>query len=224
MVLKNLLRRKGRTILTVLGISVGVAAIIALGAMATGIKAGYNSVLTGSKADLVLTQPDAYDISLSSVDEPVGEQLLDMPEISAISGLLMGNVQTDGSPYFFVFGYPEDSFVLSRFQIIDGVGLDTREAQTARGKPILLGSSAADELNKEAGDTLRLAEGTYRIVGIYETGDAFEENGRGDGLERCSGLIRPSPTGKPVLHPAKRPQPALNGWKLVLNVYGLIFR
>ena len=31
MVFKNLLRRKGRTTLTVMGISIGVAAIIALG-------------------------------------------------------------------------------------------------------------------------------------------------------------------------------------------------
>ncbi len=189
MVLKNLLRRKGRTILTVLGISVGVAAIIALGAMATGIKAGYNSVLTGSKADLVLTQPDAYDVSLSSVDEPIGDQLLAMSEVSAVSGLLMGNVQTEGSPYFFVFGYPEDSFVLSRFQITDGVGLGTHEAQTARGKPLLLGSSAADELNKEPGDTIRLAESTYRIVGIYETGDAFEENGAVMGMKDAQDLL-----------------------------------
>ena len=34
MVFKNLFRRKGRTILTLLGIAIGVAAIIALGAMA----------------------------------------------------------------------------------------------------------------------------------------------------------------------------------------------
>ena len=40
MIFKNLRRRKGRTFLTVLGISVGVAAIVALGALADGIQAG----------------------------------------------------------------------------------------------------------------------------------------------------------------------------------------
>ncbi|RLC65584.1 MAG: ABC transporter permease, partial [Chloroflexi bacterium] len=41
MTLKNLFRRKGRTILTLVGISIGVAAIIALGAIGQGLKAGF---------------------------------------------------------------------------------------------------------------------------------------------------------------------------------------
>jgi ABC-type antimicrobial peptide transport system permease subunit len=44
MVLKNLFRRKGRTLLTLVGIAIGVAAIIALGAMAEGMRAGYTSM------------------------------------------------------------------------------------------------------------------------------------------------------------------------------------
>jgi putative ABC transport system permease protein len=47
MIYKNLIRRKGRTILAVLGISIGVAAIIGLGALTEGLQAGYGSVLTG---------------------------------------------------------------------------------------------------------------------------------------------------------------------------------
>ncbi len=39
MIFKNIFRRKGRTILTLLGISIGVAAIVALGAMAEGSQA-----------------------------------------------------------------------------------------------------------------------------------------------------------------------------------------
>ena len=32
-------------------------------------------------------------------------------------------------------------------------------------------------MNKSIGDTLRLGGSVYRIVGIYETGDAFEDSG-----------------------------------------------
>jgi hypothetical protein len=53
MIFKNLFRRKGRTILTLLGISIGVAAIVALGAMAEGLRAGYTAMASGSQADLV---------------------------------------------------------------------------------------------------------------------------------------------------------------------------
>ncbi len=177
MVLKNLLRRKGRTLLTILGIGIGVAAIIALGALADGIDEGYSSVLSGSQADLVLSDPDAMDLTLSTVDEEIGDELVTMPEVASASGMLQGIVQTEESPYFFIFGYPEDSFVLGRFQIIEGASLYSREADMAQGTPLILGSVAAESLNKEVGDTIRLTGSSYRIVGIYQTGDALEEGG-----------------------------------------------
>lgn len=177
MFLKNLFRRKIRTALTVLGISIGVAAIIGLGAMASGLEAGYGSMLSGSKADLILSQPDAFDMSYSVVDESVGEQLAAMPEVYALSSMLEGFVQAENEPYFFVFGYPQDSFIFDRFQIVAGSPLLSREARAAHGKPILLGSAAAEVLDKAVGDSLRLTGSVYRVIGIYQTGDAFEDSG-----------------------------------------------
>ncbi|MFC2053787.1 ABC transporter permease [Chloroflexota bacterium] len=177
MTLKNLLRRKIRTLLTVLGISIGVAAIVALSALAAGLETGYNAMLTGSKADLILSQPDTFDISYSSIDESVGAELLAAPEVAEVSGMIQGFTQTEGEPIFFVFGYPKDSFILGRFQIVDGVDLNSHEAQKARPKPILLGSSAAEVLDKGIGDTLRITGSAFRIVGIYQTGDVFEDSG-----------------------------------------------
>jgi ABC-type lipoprotein release transport system permease subunit len=175
--LKNLLRRKIRTLLTVLGISIGVAAIVALSALAAGLETGYNAMLTGSKADLILSQPDTFDISYSSIDESVGAALLAAPEVAEVSGMIQGFTQAEGEPIFFVFGYPKDSFILGRFQIVDGVDLNSHEAQKARPKPILLGSSAAEVLDKNVGDTLRITGSAFRIVGIYQTGDIFEDSG-----------------------------------------------
>ena len=177
MILRNLLRRKGRTFLTVLSIAIGVAAIVAMGALANGLQAGYDSFLAGGQADMVLSQPDAMDVSMSAVDESVGIELAAMSEVSAVSGMLQGLVQTDGVPYFFAFGYPTDSFLLSRYPIIDGVSLDSREAAQAHGKPLLLGATAAEILGKHPGDSLRLTESVFRIVGIYETGQTLEDSG-----------------------------------------------
>lgn len=175
MVIKNLLRRKGRTTLTIIGISVGVASIIALGTLAQGLDAGYTSMLTGSKANLIVSQPDTIDIAYSSVDDGVAQDLLSMPEVEATSGMLQAFVPAEKSPYFFVFGFPSDSFVLSRFNIIQGTNF--QDATGVRGKPVLIGATAADLMDKQVGDSLRLTESTFRIVGIYETGDAFEDSG-----------------------------------------------
>ena len=177
MIFKSLLRHKGRTGLTILAISIGVAAITGLGALANGLKAGYNSFLTGSKADLILSQPDAVDVSMSTVDESMGIELEAMSEVLRVSGMLQGIMQADEIPLFFVFGYPEDSFILGRFNIVSGVSLHTREAWSVHGRPVLLGMQAAEAMNKEVGDSVRIQESVFRIVGIYETGATLEDNG-----------------------------------------------
>lgn len=177
MILKNLGRRKGRTLLTILSIGIGISAIIALGTLANGLEAGYNSMMAGSKADLVLSQPNAFDISFSVVDEEVGAVLSTMPEVASSSGMLQGLVQSEDLPYFFVYGYPRESFILERFQIIEGVSLYSPETRKLKGTPILLGSAAAEMLNKVPGDSIRLMDSVYRIVGIYETGETLEDRG-----------------------------------------------
>jgi ABC-type antimicrobial peptide transport system permease subunit len=177
MIFKSLQRHKGRTGLTVLAISIGVAAIIGLGALANGLKAGYNSFLTGSKSDLILSQPDAVDVSMSTVDESIGTELDAMSEVQRVSGMLQGIVQADEIPLFFIFGYPQDSFILNRFSIVSGAGLNNREAWSAHGKPVLLGIQAAEAMDKVVGDSLHIQESVFRIVGIYETGATLEDNG-----------------------------------------------
>jgi ABC-type lipoprotein release transport system permease subunit len=187
MVFKNLFRRKGRTLLTLLGIAIGVAAIVALGAMAAGMRAGYTAMTEGSEADLVLTQASAMDITMGGLEEQVGEQLLGWPEVAEIDGVLIGNVQTEGSPYFYLFGYDPQGFAVEHFRIVEGAGL--AESQRTRGQPLLLGQDAADNLKKEVGDSLRMTGGTFRIVGIFETGDAFEEGGAVIPLDEAQTLL-----------------------------------
>ena len=196
MFLKNLFRRKIRTLLTVLGIAIGVAAIIGLGALADGLQSGYGSMLKGTKADLVLSQPDAFDLSYSTVDEAIGNELLDAPEVSAVCGMIQGFIQAEDNPYFFVFGHAADSFAFERYHIVQGVGLEQRLAPSFRGKPVLLGSAAAEVMEKTVGDSLLLSGSIYRILGIYETGDAFEDSGAVLELKAAQELLgRPRTVG-----------------------------
>ena len=177
MILKNLLRRKARTALTILGIAIGVAAIIALGVLTDMLESGYTSMMTGSNSDLLLSQPGSFSLSYSSLDETIGRQLETFPEVKAVSGMIEGLVQTTENPFFFVFGYPEDSFLLERFQIIQGDSLLISSREAVRGKPLVLGISAAEAFNKTIGDTLHFGNSTFRVIGIYRTGDAFEDRG-----------------------------------------------
>ncbi len=173
MILKNLFRRKSRSLLTLAGIAIGVAAMIALGAMGAGLATGYQSISGGSQADLVMSQAESYDISMSSVDEHIGDQLLAIPEVSDVAGMIMGNVSAEeGAKYFFIFGHDPDGFAVEHFRIIEGQELNARGV---RGRPILLGKNAVEGMKVSVGDTVNLTGGTFRVVGVYETGDAFED-------------------------------------------------
>lgn len=174
MIFKNLLRRKTRTLLTMAGIAIGVAAIVALGALAEGLISGYGALGTGSGADLLVAKADSVDIAFSAVDEELGTVLSNLPGVKEMSRMVYTFSSTEGAPYFIVFGYDPDGFAIQHFKIVAGEGLTGRAAGRG-GRPLILGRAAADDLDKKVGDTFRLYESTFRIVGIYETGEPFED-------------------------------------------------
>jgi ABC-type antimicrobial peptide transport system permease subunit len=170
MVFRNLWRRKARSLLTMLGIGIGVAAVIALGAMAQGIAEGYAAFAGGSGADLLVTKTDAGDLTLSTVDEMAGERIAQLADVHNVSGVIFNIVKLEKIPYFIVGGYDPEEVAIQHFKIVEGQPL-------SRDKEIILGNQAADNLKKSIGDTIRLYETPFRIVGIYETGQSFEDGG-----------------------------------------------
>ncbi|MGD9030341.1 MAG: ABC transporter permease [Anaerolineae bacterium] len=175
MIFKSLLRRKGRTVLTLAGIAIGVAAIVALGAVAAGMRAGFTSMTRGSQADLVLTQANAMTFIMSSFDQEIGQELLNWREVGAVNGALFGNTLTEDGSYLFFFGHDPEGFAVKHFRVVEGASLE--QAQDLRGQPLILGRRAADTLDMGVGDAFHVSGTAFRVVGIYETGDGFEDSG-----------------------------------------------
>jgi ABC-type antimicrobial peptide transport system permease subunit len=170
MILKNLLRRKTRTLLTLIGIAIGVAAVVALGGFAEGFVNSYNTILTSSGADIILTQADAADILFSAVDETVGPKVLAVPGVKEISGVLMGMVTTPDVPYFIIFGLDPKEFGIRHYKVVEG--------ETLLGpRQLIMGRTAMRNFHKQVGDYYKIQNVSFRIVGIYETGQGVEENG-----------------------------------------------
>ena len=174
MIIKSLLRRKTRTLLTMAGVAIGVAAIVALGAMAEGFVEAYGALGGGSGADLLVMQADSIDIAFSAVDEEVGRTLAGLSGVEDVSSMIYTYAATEGTPYFIVFGYEPDGFAIQHFKIVEGEGLTERAARHG-GRPLILGRAVTDDLDKEVGDAFRLYESVFRIVGIYETGEPIED-------------------------------------------------
>ena len=81
--LKNLLRRKIRTLLTILGIAVGVAAVVVLTAFGEGMARGFGAVGSTGDADLLVSQKDALMILLGAIDQPVGDEIAGLKGVEA---------------------------------------------------------------------------------------------------------------------------------------------
>ena len=176
MIFKNLFRRKTRTLLTVAGITMGVAVIVALGAVAEGLQSGYMAMFSRSGADLVVLQKGSYEISLSAISEDMAAQLGAWPEVSATTGMLVGYVTAPNMPRLNVFGYDLNSFAIKRFQVVEGRPLSGARS-TASNREVLIGREAARATKLGVGDSIRLLGSAYRIVGIFETGSGFEDGG-----------------------------------------------
>jgi ABC-type antimicrobial peptide transport system permease subunit len=178
MIIRNLLRRKTRTLLTIFGIAIGVAAVVALGALAEGFVEGYGAIAGGSGADLLVVQDEALDIVFSAVDQQVRDRLQELPEVDQVTGMIYTFAATEGTPYFIVYGYDPQGFAIHHFQVVEGQSLSNPASNphgAHGGKPLLLGHAAAEDLAKGVGDTFYLYESAYRVVGIYETGEPFED-------------------------------------------------
>ncbi len=181
--LRNLLRQRTRSLLTLFGVIIGIASVVSLTAMANGMGEGYTSMVSGGKADLVVMQEGSYDLMMSIVDETVGPQLAAMPEIRSVSRLVYTWVQAGGAQYVSLFGYDPQEEAIERFRIVQGQRL------SARGHEVLLGRLASRNLKKGVGDTINVLSGAYKVIGVYETGDTLTDGGILTTVESAQAMV-----------------------------------
>ena len=170
MTFKHLWHRKTRTILTILSIAMGVAAVVSLSALGEGMSSGMEKVFTSSDADMMVAQKDAMMVLFSKVDESISADLKQIPGVTEVTGTVTNIVQMADVPYFLVSGEDTRGFSMDHYRIIAGGPL-------LRRKQILIGKLAADTFGKDVGEAFRLEGTTYRVAGIYETGTNMEDGG-----------------------------------------------
>ncbi|MCL5952327.1 MAG: ABC transporter permease [Chloroflexi bacterium] len=183
MILKGLLRRKTRTLLTLVGIAIGVAAVVALSGMAEGFINSFSTILTSSGADIIVTQADSPDILFSAVDDVVGPQIAVIPGVKAVSGIQLAMVSTADAPYFFVFALDPKEFGIRHYRVVKGKSI-------AGPRQMLLGQIPARDYHKKVGDYYKIQNISFRIVGIYETGENVEENGAVISLKEAQEIFK----------------------------------
>ena len=85
LVLKNLLRRRVRTTLSVLGIAIGVAAIIAFNAVAQGFKQGLSQYMRESGAQILIVNKTVQDPAFSRISKEEQDAIRALPGVEQLS-------------------------------------------------------------------------------------------------------------------------------------------
>lgn len=180
LVLKNLLRRRTRTLLSVLGIAIGIAAIIAFNAVARGFKSSIDRYMQGSGAEVLVVNRAAMAPEYSRLSKEQVDFVRGIPGVEHASPgtftIIAGRVLQKVKPgtklkFLTVFGrIPGDRLIEKFKSTIDGRLLEAEDE-------LILGTDAARDLDAKRGDTLTLLNRTFKIVGVYQSDVPFESAG-----------------------------------------------
>ncbi len=168
---KNLLRRPTRTALTLAGISVGIAAVVALTGMARGLERVWRNAYEARGTDLVVTKVTSRSPLPATFDAKLGEEFALMPEVSAVAGLMTDMMGIEEASTVLVFGWEQPSFLWDHLKLRDGAWPKPGE----RGQ-LTLGSLAAQTLGKKVGDPVQIEFEEFRVAAVFDS-PALVENG-----------------------------------------------
>lgn len=173
--LRNLGRRKARTILTVLGITIGIWALVVFGSMANKI----NALVSGGSsyyADVLSVSDSSGSLggfASAPMSMATAERVRAVGGVAAVAPAVMMLMedQTTGV----TMGVPP---MITGTVAGSDEGLDTFELRYAQGRPLtaddegalvtVLGSDIARKYAVNVGDTIKLHGVAFEVVGILE--------------------------------------------------------
>lgn len=174
-VAKNLLRRRTRSILTVLGLSVAVGSMVALLGISDNITTSVQQSFLKRGIDLVVTQAGKGSDLNSDFDQNLVDQARQLPGVTGVDEAVVDvfNLVRDSgrTDQVMLQGWRPDNAAFDDIEIVAGRKLRAGE----KGKA-LLGSTLAGNLGKGVGDTIRLgADATFEVVGVIKSFVVFED-------------------------------------------------
>jgi putative ABC transport system permease protein len=172
LVLRNLFRQRVRTVLTALGIAIGIATVVALGVVMAGARSASAEFVNTGGADFMVAQKGASDLTFSAVPEAEWRQLAGRPDVVRAAGVLIEVADIGSNPYFLLFGTDPAALPDERLPLVEGRLLATDGPYEA-----LLGVDAARDLGVRVGEPVVLEGKTFRVVGIYGTGERWRDAG-----------------------------------------------
>ncbi|HEY1053427.1 MAG TPA: ABC transporter permease [Prosthecobacter sp.] len=167
---RGLLRRPVRTGLTLVGISIGIAAVVALVGIAQGFEKSWENGMKVRQTDIVV---NTLGSSLAPKPFPIAvrDRMKGLPGVAATCGLFVELTSVEDSSMMVVSAREWGGFSWENLKMVSG-----RMPNDAMERAVVLGKNAAETLKKKVGDPLQLDVEELKVVGIAD-GGALVENG-----------------------------------------------
>ncbi|MCU1456161.1 MAG: transporter permease [Actinomycetia bacterium] len=173
LLLHNVFARKVRTALTAVAVAIGVILVATLGVVTHSFTDTAAAVLRTGKADFTVSQKGVSDLLSSIIDEAKVQKIAATPGVASAVGALVATTKYNAAnPLFLEIGLPASQ--LTEFGVKVVAGQPFTESSSGQ---VMLGYRAADNLGKRVGDSITIDGVTYRIVGLYETGQSLGDTG-----------------------------------------------
>jgi len=175
-VLKNVIRRRVRSSLTVIGMAVAVGAVVALVGISSSSVQSFLAIYQNQKVAIVVQQRGAKQRLTSALSDKLGDEIAKIPGVKQVNTGLVDYTSLEelGISALVVQGWVVDSPIMRSLDIQAGGHWLTAADQ--RG--VLLGEELARSLEKRVGDTLPLFDdGKYTVVGIVKSPIPYESGG-----------------------------------------------
>jgi putative ABC transport system permease protein len=168
-VVRGLLRRRVRTGLTLVGISIGIAAVVALVGIARGFERSWEVGLKARGTDVVVS-----NMSTSLIPKPFSASIRDritgLPQVSATCALLVELMSIENSEMMILSAREWGGFAWENLELVSG-----RMPRDANEPVVVLGQTAAEVLQKKVGDPLQIEATELSVAGIVKGGALVED-------------------------------------------------
>jgi putative ABC transport system permease protein len=164
-VLRNLLRRRLRTLLSLSGIGMAVGAFVGLVGFSSAFAQQWYRIYSSTGTDIAVIHGTFLN---SSLNASAAEKLRDLPVVAQASPTIFNLMDLTPDVNALAYGWQADSYEFDSLRILAGHRFQ------GDGREVMLGDMLAQDLKKSPGDTLDIQGTPFTVTGIYHGASSLE--------------------------------------------------
>ena len=178
-VLKNIVRRPVRSLLTMIGLAIAVTAVDSLVGISQGFESSFKKLYVERGVDIVVTSSGSAQQLNSTVNEALGPEIEKIPGVKAAKGGLMDVVSLQDYDLYSVIvqGWEPEGPLFDNITLVEGPHKLRKGEKNSHGdvRVAMIGILLQQNTGKKVGDYLEVyPDEPFQIVGTFETFSQFE--------------------------------------------------